>query len=216
MEISPKLELYRANQDQIRDQRPRLRRNTLILGRKAEWRVINQCRRTDAVAAGDGSLALALALVSASGRASSGRRPSTMRLNVSTPPAPYACRFVTFACSANVVAPTLGSRSASCSCCAGGCTVCDWTDDCPDCKFARSPPLAFHVDMVMWMRMRPVSLMMKMCELKPECAALYNYTFKVIPYWYVHMLEFRSSFSLQVTYSCVHSVHCTDSKLYLE
>ena len=33
--LSPKLELYRANQDQIRNQRPRLRRNTLILGRKA-------------------------------------------------------------------------------------------------------------------------------------------------------------------------------------
>ena len=30
-----KLEVYRANQDQIRNQRPRLRRNTLILGRKA-------------------------------------------------------------------------------------------------------------------------------------------------------------------------------------
>ena len=38
MQISPKLEVYRvyrANQDQIRNQRPRLRRNTLILGRKA-------------------------------------------------------------------------------------------------------------------------------------------------------------------------------------
>ena len=34
MQISPKLELCRANQDQIRNQRPRLRRNTLILGRK--------------------------------------------------------------------------------------------------------------------------------------------------------------------------------------
>ena len=34
MQISPKLEVYRANQDQIRNQRPRLRRNTLILGRK--------------------------------------------------------------------------------------------------------------------------------------------------------------------------------------
>ena len=35
VQISPKLELYRANQDQIRSQRPRLRRNRLILGRKA-------------------------------------------------------------------------------------------------------------------------------------------------------------------------------------
>ena len=35
MQISPKLELYRANQYQIRNQRPRLRRNTLFLGRKA-------------------------------------------------------------------------------------------------------------------------------------------------------------------------------------
>ena len=34
MQISPKLELYRANQDQIRNQRPRLRRNRLFLGRK--------------------------------------------------------------------------------------------------------------------------------------------------------------------------------------
>ena len=33
--FSPKLEVYRANQDQIRNQRPRLHRNTLILGRKA-------------------------------------------------------------------------------------------------------------------------------------------------------------------------------------
>ena len=33
--VSPKLELYRANQDQIRNQRPRLSRNTLFLGRKA-------------------------------------------------------------------------------------------------------------------------------------------------------------------------------------
>ena len=35
MQISPKLELSRANQDQIRNQRPRLRRNRLFLGRKA-------------------------------------------------------------------------------------------------------------------------------------------------------------------------------------
>ena len=35
MQISPKLELCRANQDQIRNQRPRLRRNRLFLGRKA-------------------------------------------------------------------------------------------------------------------------------------------------------------------------------------
>ena len=34
MQISPKLEVYRANQDQIRNQRPRLHRTTLILGRK--------------------------------------------------------------------------------------------------------------------------------------------------------------------------------------
>ena len=33
-QISPKLELCRANQDQIRNQRPRLRRNRLFLGRK--------------------------------------------------------------------------------------------------------------------------------------------------------------------------------------
>ena len=33
--LSSKLELYHANQDQIRNQRPRLRRNTLFLGRKA-------------------------------------------------------------------------------------------------------------------------------------------------------------------------------------
>ena len=33
--ISPKLELCRANQDQIRNQRPRLRRNRLILVEKA-------------------------------------------------------------------------------------------------------------------------------------------------------------------------------------
>ena len=35
MQISPKLELCRANQDQIQNQRPRLRRNTLFLVRKA-------------------------------------------------------------------------------------------------------------------------------------------------------------------------------------
>ena len=35
MQISPKLELYRANQDQIRNQRPLLRINRLFLGRKA-------------------------------------------------------------------------------------------------------------------------------------------------------------------------------------
>ena len=34
MQISLKLELCRANQDQIRNQRPRLRRNRLVLGRK--------------------------------------------------------------------------------------------------------------------------------------------------------------------------------------
>ena len=33
--LSPKLDLCRANQDQIRNQRPRLRRNRLFLGRKA-------------------------------------------------------------------------------------------------------------------------------------------------------------------------------------
>ena len=33
--LSPKLELCRANQDQIRNQRPRLRWNKLFLGRKA-------------------------------------------------------------------------------------------------------------------------------------------------------------------------------------
>ena len=35
MLISPKLELYCTNQDQIRNQRFRLRRNTLFLGQKA-------------------------------------------------------------------------------------------------------------------------------------------------------------------------------------
>ena len=34
MQISLKLELCRVNQDQIRNQRPRLRRNRLFLGRK--------------------------------------------------------------------------------------------------------------------------------------------------------------------------------------
>ena len=32
--LSPKLELYRANQAQIRSQRPQLRRNILVVGRK--------------------------------------------------------------------------------------------------------------------------------------------------------------------------------------
>ena len=36
MQISSKLDHYRANQDQIRNQRPRLRKNGLFLGRKAE------------------------------------------------------------------------------------------------------------------------------------------------------------------------------------
>ena len=35
MQISPKLRLYSANQGQIRNQGPRLRRNTLFIGRKA-------------------------------------------------------------------------------------------------------------------------------------------------------------------------------------
>ena len=35
MQVSPKLELCLANQDQIRNQRHRLRRNRLFLGRKA-------------------------------------------------------------------------------------------------------------------------------------------------------------------------------------
>ena len=35
MQITSKLEVCRANQDQIRNQRPRLNRNTLFLGRKA-------------------------------------------------------------------------------------------------------------------------------------------------------------------------------------
>ena len=35
MQISPRLELCRANQDQIRNRRPRLRRNTQLLGLKA-------------------------------------------------------------------------------------------------------------------------------------------------------------------------------------
>ena len=34
MQISPKLEHYCANQDHIRNQRPRLHRNTLFSGRK--------------------------------------------------------------------------------------------------------------------------------------------------------------------------------------
>ena len=34
MQLSPKLELYRANQDQIRNQRTRLRRNALFLVKK--------------------------------------------------------------------------------------------------------------------------------------------------------------------------------------
>ena len=34
--LSPKHKLYHENQNQIRNQRPRLRRNTLYLGRKAE------------------------------------------------------------------------------------------------------------------------------------------------------------------------------------
>ena len=36
MQLSPKLEQYWTNQDQIQNQRHRLRRNTLILGRKAK------------------------------------------------------------------------------------------------------------------------------------------------------------------------------------
>ena len=43
MQISPKLELCRANQAQIRNQRPRLRRNTLFLGRKTGG-YVNQCQ----------------------------------------------------------------------------------------------------------------------------------------------------------------------------
>ena len=39
--ISPKLELYRANQNQIRSQRPRLHMNRLFLGRIARG-VVNQ------------------------------------------------------------------------------------------------------------------------------------------------------------------------------
>ena len=35
MQIPPRLELCRANQDQIGNQRPRLRMTTLFLGRKA-------------------------------------------------------------------------------------------------------------------------------------------------------------------------------------
>ena len=37
IQLSPKLELYRANQDQIRNQRYRLRKNTLFFGRNARW-----------------------------------------------------------------------------------------------------------------------------------------------------------------------------------
>ena len=37
--------LCRANQDQIRNQRPRLRRNRLFLGRKAGGGVVNQLRK---------------------------------------------------------------------------------------------------------------------------------------------------------------------------
>ena len=39
--LSPKLELCRANQDQIRNQRPRLRRNRLNLGGKAVGDFVN-------------------------------------------------------------------------------------------------------------------------------------------------------------------------------
>ena len=43
IQISPKLEPCRANQDQIRNQRPRLRRNTLFLVRKAVKDLIKYC-----------------------------------------------------------------------------------------------------------------------------------------------------------------------------
>ena len=43
--FSPKLEVYRANQDQIWNQRPRIRRNTLILGRKAGGDFLEQYRQ---------------------------------------------------------------------------------------------------------------------------------------------------------------------------
>ena len=45
MQISLELELWRATQDQIRNQRPRLRRNTLILDNKGEGgNFVNQCQ----------------------------------------------------------------------------------------------------------------------------------------------------------------------------
>ena len=43
--LSPKLELCRANQDQIRNQRPRLRRNKLFLGRQAGGGFPDQLRK---------------------------------------------------------------------------------------------------------------------------------------------------------------------------
>ena len=43
--LSPKLELCRANQDQIRNQRPRLRRNKLFLGRKERGGFPDQLRK---------------------------------------------------------------------------------------------------------------------------------------------------------------------------
>ena len=45
MQISPKLELCRANQDQIRNQRHRLRRNRLLVGRTAGGGVPDQCHK---------------------------------------------------------------------------------------------------------------------------------------------------------------------------
>ena len=46
MQISLKLELCRVYQDQIRNQRPRLRRNRLFLGRKEGGGFPDQCRKS--------------------------------------------------------------------------------------------------------------------------------------------------------------------------
>ena len=45
--LSPKLALCRANQDQIRSQQPRLRRNRLFLGRKAGGGFPDQLRNSN-------------------------------------------------------------------------------------------------------------------------------------------------------------------------
>ena len=44
MQISPKLEVCGKNEYDIRNQRAKLRRNRLFLGRKAGGGVVNQCQ----------------------------------------------------------------------------------------------------------------------------------------------------------------------------